>query len=302
MKRRTFLVTSAAASGGWFVNLPLHEKPTYEIPSNFYITILATNWGFQGSVDDFCKKAKESGYDGIEIWAPNSLKAAEEWMNAIKKYGLVYGFLVGADGNNYTKHLEDFKNYLLSAVRYQPMFINCHSGKDYFSFEQNKAFIDFTTQVSQDTGVPIYHETHRARILCAAHVSKTFIEKSPDLRLTLDISHWCNVHASLLEDQAETVDLALTRTDHVHARIGHEQSPQITDPRAPEWQKAVAAHFAWWDKVVASKIKQGKSLTMTAEFGPPSYMATVPFTNQPLANLWEVNVHLMELWRKRYQQ
>ena len=300
MNRRTFLTTSTLATGAWW--MPLTHKPTFAIPSDFYIAILATNWGFNGSADEFCKKAKESGYDGIEIWAPRTLQAADEWMNAIKKYGLVHGFLVGADGSDHKKHLEEFKAYLLSAVRYQPIFVNCHSGKDYFTFEQNKAFIDFTTKVTKETGIPITHETHRARILYAAHITKPFIQQLPDLRLTLDISHWCNVHSSLLEDQAETVDLALTRTDHIHSRIGHEQSPQVTDPRAPEWEKAVNAHFAWWDKVVETKIKSGKRLTMTTEFGPPNYMATVPFTHQPLANLWEVNTHMMQLWRKRYQK
>ena len=68
-----------------------------------------------------------------------------------------------------------------------------------------------TVRISKQSGVPVYHETHRSRMLFAAHVARKFIEAKPDLRLTLDISHWCNVHESLLQDQVATVAKALDR-------------------------------------------------------------------------------------------
>jgi hypothetical protein len=120
------------------------------------------------------------------------------------------------------------------------------------------------------------------------------------LRLTLDISHWCNVHESYLGDQDETVTLALNRTDHIHARIGHPEGPQVSDPRAPEWKQAVETHFAWWDKIVERKKKEGKLMTILTEFGPPDYMPTLPYTRQAVANQWDINVYMMEILRKRY--
>ncbi|MEJ0103429.1 MAG: hypothetical protein WDO19_13130 [Bacteroidota bacterium] len=121
------------------------------------------------------------------------------------------------------------------------------------------------------------------------------------MKLTFDVSHWCNVHESLLTDQEETVNLALERVEHIHARIGHSEGPQVNDPRAPEWDEAVKAHFAWWDKVIERKKKNGEQMTVLTEFGPPTYMPTLPYTQQPLANQWEINVHMMKLLRKRYQ-
>ncbi|WP_237586811.1 sugar phosphate isomerase/epimerase [Pontibacter russatus] len=182
----------------------------------------------------------------------------------------------------------------------KPLYINCHSGKDYFSFEENKAFIDYTTALSKKTGIRISHETHRSRMLFAASVARQYIEQIPDLRITLDASHWCNVSESLLQDQQSTMDLALPRVDHVHARIGHAQGPQVSDPRAPEWAEAVEAHFAWWDKVVQLKTAKGEPLTVLTEFGPPNYMPTLPYTRQPVADQWAVNVHMMHLLRERY--
>ena len=127
------------------------------------------------------------------------------------------------------------------------------------------------------------------------------METIPELRVTFDVSHWCNVHESLLDDQQETVNLTLQRVDHVHARVGHAEGPQVNDPRAPEWDHAVKTHFAWWDKIVEIKKQKGDTLTILTEFGPPDYMPTLPYTRQPLADQWAVNVHMMQMIRNRYQ-
>jgi len=300
INRRKFIKNTALAGG--VMAFPDVEENSlgFKISQDFRLDILATNWGFQGSMDQFCKKAKDEGYDGIEVWAPREEKDKDILMEAVAKYGLKVGFLAGNWGDGFKNNLNIFQEYVELATSYQPVFINCHSGKDFFTFDQNRQFIDFTTKISKSTGVPIFHETHRARILFAAHIAREYIEKIPELRLTLDISHWTCVAGSLLEDQQETVQKALERTDHIHSRVGLVNGPQIPDPRAPEFSKEVAAHFKWWDKVVEIKSEKGEHLTMTTEFGPPSYMWALPYTKQPVANLWEVNAHMMRLWRERY--
>ena len=72
--------------------------------------------------------------------------------------------------------------------------------------------------------------------------------------------------------------MAIERADHIHARIGHPEGPQVNDPRAPEWEAAVKAHFGWWDKIVERKKKAGERLTILTEFGPADYMPTMPYT------------------------
>ena len=44
----------------------------YSFPSFSQEKVLffQTDWGFDGSIEEFIKKAKDSGYDGIETWAP----------------------------------------------------------------------------------------------------------------------------------------------------------------------------------------------------------------------------------------
>lgn len=303
--RRNFITDSALATTALFLSsmdgFAMPSPFSVKAAEGFSLKIMAPYWGFNGSVGDFCKKAKKDGYDGIEIlWMPN---VAKELFAALKENRLEVGFLCRGDEPSFAPHMATFKKVLNEAINntYQkPLYINVHSGKDFFTYEENKQFIDYTIQYAKQTGVPIYHETHRSRMLYSAPASLPYLKENQGLRLTLDISHWCNVSESLLEDQPDTVQMAISRTDHVHSRVGHEEGPQVSDPRAPEWKRAVDAHFAWWDKIVALKKQQGKPLTMLTEFGPPSYMPTIPFTNQPVANQWDINVYMMQVWRKRY--
>lgn len=294
--------TVGAGAGLLLGSLDTFAKPVSTAPATagFSLMIMGTNWGFDGTIDAFCAKAKKAGYDGIEVWWPADEKDRSELFEALHKHDLKVGYLVGSWETQYAKHWEIFQQHLVAAADSKPVYINCHSGKDYFTPEQNKGFFEFGLKTAAKSGTPIYHETHRSRILYSAPVARQFMEAIPGLRLTLDISHWCNVHESLLQDQPETVALALSRTDHIHSRVGHAESPQVSDPRAPEWASAVAAHFAWWDKVVEIKKAEGKRLTILTEFGPPDYMPTVPYTHLPVANQWDINVHMMETLRKRY--
>lgn len=303
INRRQFLSSSAAFGTGAVLNsLEAFARPLaseFSSPA-FGALILATNWGFGGSWEEFAAKAKAAGYDGVEVWFPGDDKNRKEFLAAMQNNGLQFGFLCGGSDRDPVKHLEQFREALTAAVKLKPLYFNCHSGRDHFNYDQNKKFIDLTYQVSRDSGVPIYHETHRGRILYSAPVARNYMETIPGLRLTLDISHWCNVHESLLADQEENVALALSRTDHIHARVGHAEGPQVNDPRAPEWDAAVKAHFDWWDKIVEQKRREGQRITFLTEFGPTDYMPALPYTRQPVADQWEINVYMMNVLKKRY--
>ncbi len=305
INRRNFLTLTGTATTAAMVSslekYSLSTKPAFTMNKNFELVILATNWGFRGNYDSFFAKAKAEGYDGAELWCPGDDKERNEMAAAAQKHGMKLGLLFGAGDKNPKINFEEFTKVLNAGASLNPIYINCHTAKDFFSYTEIKPFFDFTAQLSKQKNIPIYHETHRGRALYSAPVTKGFIEKHADMRITLDVSHWCAVHESLLENQEETMAMVLDRTDHIHARIGHAEGPQVSDPRAPEWEYAVKAHFAWWDKIVERKKKNGERLTILTEFGPPDYMWTLPYTRQPLSDQWAINVYMMNLLRKRYQ-
>jgi len=261
-------------------------------------------WGSENlSWKDFFPKAKNAGYDGIEFGVPRDLPTAtlDEIGNlAVKHDMLLIPQHYDTYEANYSKHYDLYCEWLEKIKPYKAIKIDSQTGKDFFNFDQNYSLIKAAEKFTQETGVAIYHETHRNKFSFASHITKEYLEKIPSLQITLDISHWVCVAESFLGDQPEAVNLAIKRTEHLHARVGYTEGPQVPDPRITEWQQALQTHLTWWDKIAKRKKKENDVLTITPEFGSFPYMVPLPGTGEPITNQWDVNVYMMELLRKRY--
>ena len=182
-------------------------KSDINMNTGFELKIMATNWGFPGSLDEYCAKAKKEGYDGIELWWPMEKPGQDELFTALKKHQLDVGFLCAGFDAAYPKHFSQFTEMIDAAATQniqRPLYINCHSGRDYFSYGSEQNIYRSYDETLGKTGMIICHETHRSRMLFAAPVGRLYIDKVPGLRMTFDVSHWCNVSESLLQDQPET--------------------------------------------------------------------------------------------------
>src|ERR1700675_4915475 len=111
--RRKFIETTTSATGllllSSITGLADINPPKPVMSKNFELKLLATNWGFEGSVDAYCEKVKKAGYDGIEIWWPMEKAGQDEMFSALKKYSLEAGFLCAGHQSNYNEHLQYFK-------------------------------------------------------------------------------------------------------------------------------------------------------------------------------------------------
>lgn len=260
-----------------------------------------TDWGRQTSWDAFCERTKASGYDGIETWFPTSPKSQSELKSALEKHGLLVGFLNGTDRSlPFEQGLKVFKAHFKTLAAWKPAYINCHTGSDFFTFEQNKAIVEAANEAGIAHNIPVYHETHRGRFSFNLPGTRHYLEEVQNLKLTLDISHWMVVHESLLEGRDENLEIILDRSHHIHARVGHAEGPQVNDPEAPEWQGALDRHMDIWEEVIRKKWKESnRPFTITTEFGPPNYLPTLPYTKLPVADQWKANVFIKEAIKKR---
>jgi hypothetical protein len=244
----------------------------------------------------FLQRVIQSGFGATEIY----LGSLQESPAAIARLHTAYGLrLIGqilTQGQTVQDHIQSLESQFEFAAQCNVVFINSHTGRDIFGFEENVKIFERLTELSQSSGIPILVETHRGRPTYSAIETRKYLEAIPALRLTADFSHWMVVHESGLEDQRLNVDLAITRADYIHARVGYAEGPQIPDPRAPEWGHAVDRHLQLWQQIIDQSKKDGKeNLYITPEFGPPAYMHTAPFTNQPVGDVWEQNVYMKEL-------
>ena len=252
--------------------------------------------------ETFFARVKRAGYDGVEMSLPFDPAEQEPILGGLRAHGLRWiAQHWEADDADPAAYLKSYERYLRNLAAAKPLFINAQSGKDFFAFADNRAVLEKAAAIARETGVKIVHETHRGKFSYSTTATLPFLQALPDLRLTADFSHWCAVAESFLQNQRESMRAAIERADHIHARVGHPQGPQVSDPRAPEWQEALQHHLAWWDAVVAAhRRRKSGVLTITPEFGPAPYMPAIPYSREPLADQWEVNLHMKDLLRARY--
>jgi len=254
-------------------------------------------WGSDDIVwPAFFQKVKAAGYDGIEWAIPSTVSewVLEEVFNLSVRHEMpIIAQHFDTDEPNFYRHLEKYCAWLDRIQFYPTLKINSQTGKDYFTMDQNLLLIEAA-------GWEVLHETHRNKFSFACHLTAEYLECRPSLRLTLDVSHWVCVAESFLQDQSDALALAISRTDHLHARIGFPEGPQVVDPRVAEWQEALEHHLMWWDRVAARFRDTGQTLTVTPEAGPFPYMVCLPKTCQPIADQWEINEWMMGVLKKRY--
>ena len=264
------------------------------------ILFFQTDWGNTLPIDAFLAKAKAAGYDGVELWMPAGEDKKKSLKEGLKKYELEVIFLLGTARNlPFEEALRVYELGLQEILGWKPVKVNSHTGNDFWTSEQNLAFIALGDRYAKQVGIPVLHETHRGRFSYTLPESVAMLRKFPNLKYTLDVSHWMVVHERLLTESDPLLQEIFPAVDHIHARVGFAEGPQVPNPAAPEWKNEVKAHLDIWEKIIRSQT--GKVFTVTTEFGPPPYMATVPFTNQPLADQWEANVWIMNALKSRFQ-
>ncbi|PXX30466.1 sugar phosphate isomerase/epimerase [Arenibacter sp. ARW7G5Y1] len=239
----------------------------------------------------FLNKIKNAGYEGVEIDLPLESIKKNEICSILKDLELDFVAQHWETKEvDFTKHQEQYRRHLYNLVEAHPLFVNSHTGMDFFSHSQNATLIEMAHKVELETGVIITHETHRSRFSYAAHACLPYLEEYPFLKLTSDLSHWCCVAESLLENQPKAVQRAIEHTYHIHARVGSAQSPQVIDPRDGNYKTELDLFTEWWCLMIKSaQTKKRPYITVTPEYGPHPYSIYKANTKIPLGDQWEIN-------------
>ncbi|GAB3663438.1 hypothetical protein GCM10028791_38820 [Echinicola sediminis] len=252
----------------------------------------------------FLNDIKEAGFAGVEIGIPESRIERGRILDMIKDHDLEFiAQHWETQSHSYQDHLKSYQYHLQRLADCKPILVNSHTGKDYFSPKENLQLIETGQEIEKSTGVPITHETHRSRFSYAAHVCKSYLDESKELKLTADLSHWCCVSESLLEDQEETVKQAIRHTYHIHARVGSSQSPQVIDPRDNRYEPELNQFKSWWKSMLLQAIQDGREwITVTPEYGPSPYALYQPLGDKLLGDQWGINHFIAEEIKKIHRE
>ncbi len=261
-------------------------------------------WGLEAVTPQLLARIKSAGYDGVEGMLPVGMEAGV-YRDLCSEHALDIVFQVVTcfpePGGSVQDHVRSFRAQMDVAAQLRPRFVNAHSGVDCWEADEAKAFFREALAIERGLGLLVAHETHRGRVLFNPRDTLAMLRAFPDLKITADFSHWVNVCERLPFDQKPAFDLAIERAIHIHARVGHEQGPQVYDPRAPQWQAHVQAHESWWSQIWQRQAARGcNDSTLTPEFGPPPYETCMPYTQDPIVDMWEVALWQMQRQRQRF--
>jgi len=269
-----------------------------------------TMWGFEGDFETACLQAETAGFDGIEGPAPEEAGTRAYWKACLQKHGLHY-IAEAVTGGGYVprrdlgvrEHLHDLETVLSRSAELEPLFVTCIGGLDAWSEAESLRFFREGMKLADKYGLEISFETHRSRSLFNPWVTRRIVRALPQIALTADISHWCVVCERQMDTEMETIEAIAPNVRHIHARVGYDQGPQVPHPAAPEYADALKAHQACWERFWDAQQKRGLEVsTMTPEFGPDGYLHTLPFTQAPVSDLWQINRWTGETERRHFER
>ena len=261
------------------------------------LKLLKCDWGMEhlGPMPARLQAYAEAGYDGVEC-AAFGMDPVEfsERMDAL---GLDYVAMMFCDDE------EAFRKQLIAVKRTKPILINCHPGRDYFDVQRAIDFFNAVQDMAAGVGAQVVFETHRTRCLYSPWATERILRALPQLRITADFSHFTAVAENNLKQQpySDMMDIAIAHSDHIHARVGTHEAPQIADPRTVAGLKWTQHFEVWWDRIIAARLAEGRPfLTINPEFGPPPYQPVNPLDDAPLASIWDICLWMTERFRSRW--
>ncbi len=226
-----------------------------------------------------------SGHTAVEVGTPTDPAEADTLRQLAADHGLQVIAQIWTIGTTPDEHLASAHPQLEIALRLAPVLINSHTGKDHFPVSENATIIrgmqDHLSKLDPET--LLVHETHRGRATFTAHLTSQLLSLVPEMQLCLDISHWTCVHESLLEDQSPAVDLAISRTRYLHARLGGTQTPQLHPPLDPAYQTERETFLTWWKRWIIQENAAQRPTYIATEYGPFPYAPPSTITNQEKA-------------------
>ncbi len=261
------------------------------------IKIFKTRWGAIGTYEQSIIDAVDVKFDGIEGPAPDNFHQQQSLSSLLNSHDLDYIAEITTAGSyvpdrqaTLQQHLDSLEMKLEHSANLNPLFVTCLGGCDAWPEQKSFEFFHHAIELADNYQLKISFETHRSRSLFNPWVTQRLVEAIPEINLTVDFSHWCVVCERLMDTEIDVIHSIADNVQHVHARIGYEQGPQVPDPRAEEYKYTLDAHQRWWEIIWHSQLKRKLNITtMTPEFGPDGYLHLLPHTQEPVADLWELN-------------
>ena len=269
-----------------------------------------TLWGCNGTAVEVVNQALYEGFDGIEGPLPQTKAEVSDFISALRQAELNYIAEIATTGSfvpdrrlSINDHLQSLRQQLTQLIDVPAALVSCLGGCDAWPLTQSVEFFHRAMELASAFERTISFETHRGRSLFNPWITRDILAQIPELRLTFDISHWAVVCEGLQPSEEALIKTLAHHCQHLHARVGYDQGPQVPDPRQGVYQQNFAQHLHIWRQLWVQQVQCGQGvITVTPEFGPDGYQYRNVQGTENLVNLDEINRFMMTALRQQFQQ
>ncbi|WP_246096404.1 sugar phosphate isomerase/epimerase family protein [Paenibacillus sinopodophylli] len=270
-------------------------------------------WGMEGlagsagpaaTLEQKFKRIADSGFDGINAFVPKP-EDSGQWKEQLDRYNLSFSV------NAYPASLGDMSAFIEKAIEFGRVdYINAQVMKPFLTGDEALTLLSGIDALSRHAGIPIFVETHRGTITQDLIRTRQFLETLPELRLTIDYSHYVvagELH-TVSPEAEEMLQSLLPHASSIHTRISNGEQIQI-DP-GERGEHPMLPHFArWWESAMrhwrtADRLDADR-FPVVIELGPPPYAITrdeAGARQEELGDRWKQALFLKQLVRQLWHK
>lgn len=255
--------------------------------------------GYERTLEENLAKIQEAGFDGISDSFVDRSRARRIG-DFLRPHGMV------AQAVCFPKTVDDLKPVLETVAEVGADHINMQPDIRPYHLEQCIPLIEGWRRLSEESGIPVFIETHRDRMTTDLFFTLHLLDCFPDLKLTADLSHYLVGREFAFPVQEENHILMrriLDRAEAFHGRVASREQSQI-EISFPHHKPWVDLFMGWWEYGMRgwlARARPEQKLTFTCELGPKPYAITGPDGND-LADRWTdaltMRGMVQDLWAK----
>ncbi|MEH7479636.1 TIM barrel protein [Neobacillus drentensis] len=212
-----------------------------------------TNYGTnhkEWSLEEKFEKIAESGFDGIFASLPDPSEE-KQWRRLMEQYNFSFGL------ESFPNNREDLRRLLERAKDFEVQYVNAQVGNSFVIGDEAVILLENLIEEAALSGIPFFVETHRGRITQDLLRTIEYVNRIPNLRLTIDFSHYVLAgEMGAFQTVEPYFEKLLKRTSSIHGRVTNGQQIQID---IGDGEHPSATPFKnWWEKGMRYWLQQAK--------------------------------------------
>ena len=277
-----------------------NRPPRLAVHQSWWAMIAVGNSEREWTVEEKFEKIAAAGFTGILHSVPSDPEEAARWRSLLDRYNFDFGITITP------RTVDEGKAALENAKTFGVDYVNAQVQDNFVIGQPAIDLLQGLVTAAKEVDMPFFAETHRGRITQDLHRTVEYVQAIPDLRLTLDLSHYvlAGEMGSYSEQGEALFNQLLPRTGSIHARVSNGEQIQIDI--GPEGNHPMVEHFKrWWSTGMrhwAGQAGPGDIFPFISELGPAGYAITLPGTDREISDRWQQALVYKKLAEECWEQ